>query len=293
MPILLPLAFLFDQAVPAAKPPPSPAEIAAGAPAAAWRAIADEDILIFTLFNRRQVIVQLAASFAPRHVERMRLLAGSRWWNGASVYRVQDNYVAQWGDASEKKPLPAGVADGGAAEYERIGGAPVLRMTRPDSFAAIAGFSDDGWPVASDGKYSWLTHCYGMVGVARDLAPSVGSGAELYAVIGHAPRALDRNIALVGRVIEGIDALSSLPRGTGKLGFYEKDQVPAAIVSARLASALLPAERPRFEYLMPTSPTFARYLKARENREPPFFTVSAGGADLCSVAVPVRRRSAG
>ena len=111
-------------------------------------------------------------------------------------------------------------------------------MTRPDSFAAIAGFDAAGWPVASDGKTSWLTHCYGMVGVGRDLAPSVGSSAELYAVIGHAPRALDRNIALVGRVIEGIDALSSLERGTGKLGFYGDAQTPTPIVSARLASAL-------------------------------------------------------
>jgi len=130
-----------------------------------------------------------------------------------------------------------------------------------------------------------------MVGVGRDLAPSVGSSAELYAVIGHAPRALDRNIALVGRVIEGIDALSSLERGTGKLGFYGDGQKPTPIVSARLASAMPAGERPQFEYLSPASPDFARYLHARENREPPFFTVPAGGADLCNVPVPIRRKT--
>ena len=34
---------------------------------------------------------------------------------------------------------------------------------------------------------------------------------------------LDRNIALVGRVIEGIEHMSSLPRGTGALGFCETE----------------------------------------------------------------------
>jgi len=296
MPISRPLAAAFSaQAAPrpakrASKPPLSPGEIAAAAPATAWRTIPDDDILIFTLANGRKVIVQLAPSFAPRHVERMRILANARWWDATSVYRVQDNYVAQWGDVTEKKKLPAGVADSGPAEYVRAGGVPSVRMTRPDSYASIAGFDAAGWPVASDGKSSWLTHCYGMVGVGRDLAPSIGSGAELYAVIGHAPRPLDRNIAIVGRVIEGIDALSSLERGTGKLGFYGDGQRPTPIVTARLASALAPADRPHFQYLMPGSATFAKYLKARENREPPFFTVPAGGADICNVPVPVRRK---
>ncbi|GAA3255116.1 hypothetical protein GCM10020258_13330 [Sphingomonas yabuuchiae] len=42
-----------------------------------------------------------------------------------------------------------------------------------------------------------------------------GVGAELYTIIGHSPRGLDRNIAVVGRVVDGMDALSTLPRGTG------------------------------------------------------------------------------
>lgn len=276
---------------PAATPPLSPTEIVNKAPSAAWRTIADDDILIFTLANGRKVIIQLAPTFAPRHVARMRILANAHWWDDTSVYRIQDNYVAQWGDVTEKKKLPAGVADEGPSEYTRAGGLPVVRMTRPDSFAPVAGFTADGWPVASDGKRSWLTHCYAMVGVGRDLAPSIGSSAELYAVIGHAPRALDRNIALVGRVVDGIDALSSLERGTGKLGFYGDGQKPTPIVSARLASALPPGERPHFEYLSPASPDFARYLHARENREPPFFTIPAGGADICNVPVPVRRKT--
>ena len=293
MPILtlLSLALAAQSAVaPSTAPqPPSPADIVARAAPASWRSIPADDLVIYTLADGRQVVVWLAPGFAPEHVARIRALAKAGWWDGASIYRVQDNYVAQWGDVTEKKPLPSGVADAGPAEYEVTAQRIAVPMTRPDSYAVRAGFSADGWPVAGNGTASWLTHCYGMVGVARDLAPSIGSGGELYAVIGHAPRALDRNIALVGRVIEGIDALSSLPRGTGKLGFYDKGQTPTGIVRAQLASGVPEAARPKFQYLAPTSRDFAAYLHARENREPPFFTVPAGGADVCSVPVPVRR----
>lgn len=152
-----------------------------------------------------------------------------------------------------------------------------------------------GWPLASGGFPNpeqdrwWPVHCYGMVGVGRNLSPDTGSGAELYTVIGHAPRHLDRNIALVGRVIEGIEHLSSLPRGTGALGFYESAEERVPILSVRLATELPTAEQPRFEYLSTESESFARYADARANRRDPFFNVPAGGADICNIPVPVRR----
>ncbi len=135
----------------------------------------------------------------------------------------------------------------------------------------------------------WPVHCYGTVGVGRNLSPDTGSGAELYTVIGHAPRHLDRNIAVVGRVIEGIEHLSSLPRGKGQLGFYEDADKRVPITSIRLASTLPKADQPRFEYLITEGETFARYADARANRRDPFFNVPAGGADICNIPVPVRR----
>lgn len=137
----------------------------------------------------------------------------------------------------------------------------------------------------------WPTHCYGMVGVGRNYSPDTGSGAELYTVIGHAPRHLDRNIALVGRVIEGMQFLSSLPRGSGALGFYtdEESAKRTPILTVRVASDLPPSEQPKFEYLSTESPTFAAYADAIANRRDPFFIVPAGGADICNIKVPVRR----
>ena len=107
-------------------------------------------------------------------------------------------------------------------------------------------------------------------------------------MIGQAPRHLDRNIALVGRVIEGMENLSSLPRGTGDLGFYETPEQQTPIISVRLASELPEAERPSFQYLSTESATFARYAEARANRRDPFFNVPAGGADICNIPVPIR-----
>ncbi len=153
-----------------------------------------------------------------------------------------------------------------------------------------------GWPIAGSMSNQeqpenrfWPVHCYGMVGVGRGMSPDTGSGAELYTVIGHAPRHLDRNIALVGRVVEGIEHLSSLPRGTGALGFYEDPAQRVPIASVRLASDLPEAERPDFAFLATEGPTFARYAEARASRTDPFFIAPAGGADICNIPIPVKR----
>jgi peptidylprolyl isomerase len=125
------------------------------------------------------------------------------------------------------------------------------------------------------------------------VSPNTGTGAELYVVIGHAPRHLDRNIALIGRVVDGIEHLSSLPRGTLGLGFYEKPEQRTPIASVRLASELPSAEQPRFEYLSTNGATWARYALARANRRDDFFIRPAGAADLCNLPVPVRRVTQG
>jgi Peptidyl-prolyl cis-trans isomerase (rotamase) - cyclophilin family len=168
---------------------------------------------------------------------------------------------------------------------------------RKDAYAAGTGVML-GWPVAFDQASGeddhtpssaariWPVHCYGMVGVGRNLSPDTGTGAELYVVIGQAPRQLDRNIALVGRVIAGIEHLSSLPRGTGELGFYETPQERTPIVSVRMGNEV--AGLPAYEYLATDSASFAAYANKRANRKDDFYIQPAGGVDVCNVPVPVR-----
>ena len=274
-------------AAPPAKPK-TPSEIVTAAPRADWREVPAEDLVVFELDGGRKVVMQLAPAFAPIHVANIRALARGGWWDGAKIYRVQDNYVVQWGNNESDKALPQGVVAKPPAEYHRARkGLTIVPLRSPDAYAPAAGFAG-GWPVAYDPKAGTanLAHCYAMVGVGRDLSPDTGTGGELYAVIGHAPRHLDRNIALVGRIVSGFEAMSSLPRGTEALGFYKERSSDVPIVRARLAADLPAAERPRFEYL--TGPSFAAYLHARKNRQDDFFIRPAGGADLCNVNVPVR-----
>ena len=271
----------------------TPNEIVAAAPASAWRAIPADDLLILDIAgNRGRVVIQLAPAFAPVHAANIKALARAGYWNGATIYRVQENYVVQWGNNESEKPWPAGVTPKPPAEYTRpLKGLRVTPLGSPDPYAPAAGFSD-GWPIAYSPRAGWanLAHCYASVGVGRDLSPDTGTGGELYAAIGHAPRQLDRVIAVVGRVVEGLEHMTILPRGTEALGFYKDKAQHVPIASVRLASTLPPAEQPAFEYMDTASPTFARYLKVRANRFDDFYILPAGGVDLCNVQVPVRRK---
>jgi peptidylprolyl isomerase len=276
-----------------AKKLPTPNDIVAASPASAWKTIPAEDLLVMDMADGGRVVIQLAPAFAPVHVSNVRALARGHYWNGATIYRVQDNYVAQWGLNESDKPWPAGVMPKPPAEYTRpLKGLALKPLGYSDPYAAGAGFVD-GWPVAYSPKTGWanLTHCYGSVGVGRDLSPDTGTGGELYAVIGHAPRHLDRNIAVVGRVIDGIDKLSSLPRGTEALGFYKDKAQNVPIASVRLASDMAASARPSYEVMDTQSATFARYLKVRANRHDDFYIRPAGGVDLCNVQVPVRKKT--
>lgn len=284
------LAFIPASAAIAADPPATPAAVVAAAPASAWRAIAAENLLVMTIEGGKRVVIEVAPAFAPRHVANIRALAKAHWWDGTSINRVQDNYVVQWGDATEKKPLPPGLSPTSPADYVRSIANVRLAITpspSADAYAPGTGYSD-GWPMAMDGDGAWLPHCYGFVGVGRNVSPDAGTGAELYAVNGQAPRQLDRNIAVVGRVVEGMAHLSSLPRGSGELGFYTADEKTVPILSVRLASELPEAERPHFQVMDVASPSFAAYLRLRANRKDDFYDRPAGGVDLCNAPVPVR-----
>lgn len=290
--LLLVSSALLVAAAPPEKPK-TPSEIVAQAPAGAWRDIPADDLLVIELRTGR-VVIQLAPIFAPVHVANIRALAQGGWWSGSAIYRVQDNYVVQWGNNESDKPLPKGVVAKPPAEYHRsLKGLAVTPLGYPDDYAPRAGFAS-GWPVGYDPKAGTanLAHCYGYVGVGRDLSPDTGTGGELYAVIGHAPRHLDRNIAVVGRVIDGIERLSALPRGTEALGFYKDESQNVPIASVLLASEIPAQSRPEFQVMDTASATFASYLRARANRKDDFFIRPAGGVDLCNVQVPVRRKPA-
>jgi peptidylprolyl isomerase len=274
-------------AAPADKHVPSSADVIAAAPAEAWRPIPRENVLRMELADGRAIVIELAPLFAPLHIANVRELVRQKWFDGHAIVRVRDNYVAQWGGPRDDRAVPEGVPVNLPAEYDRpLKGVPFTPLPFPDSYASRVGFVDT-WPAAPDSKSVWLTHCYGTVAVGRVNTPDTGSGIELYAAIGHAPRHLDRNLAVIGRVLEGMEILAALPRGAPPQGNYEHAQfVPIARIHGFSAGD---PDAPRYEVLRSESRSFAQYVTTRANRQDQFFVRSAGGVDVCNVQVPIRR----
>jgi len=267
--------------------PVTVADLLANAPASDWRTPDPENTLYMDL-DKGRVVIELAARVAPQHVANLRTLVRAHYFDGLAIIRVQDNYVVQWADPDHKRPVPAGVhpsveltaASGADARFEPL--------AEHDVYAPQVGFLD-GFPAARDPRSHqvWLAHCYGMVGAGRDDPPE-SDGTELYAVIGNAPRQLDRNVALLGRVIQGMELLSSLPRGSGEMGFYLPAEPVAPIRSVRLVADVPPAERTPIEVLRTNSATFRAVLAQRRSRHESWFQVSPDRIDLCNVPLPAR-----
>ena len=275
-------------AVPTPGSVPSPAEIVAKAPASAWRDVAPEHLLVMKLADGDRVVIELAPDFAPVHVANIVRLAKAHQWNGGAITRVQDNYVVQWRVHDEAASLPKGFVMHPPAEYERpLAGLDYRALGYPDAYAPQAGFAG-GWAVGRDKNLVWPAQCYGMVGVGRDMPPDTGDGRELYVVNGEAPRQLDRNLAVVGRVLEGMEHLGALTRGTGDLGFYTDARQTIPIASITLASDMAQTVRPVYQVMRIDTPSFTAYLDARAARRDPFFVHPAGGVSLCNVPLPAR-----
>ncbi len=303
--LMLALAGLLSTAVaaPAKKPAATPVpkktaqEILAGSPAGDWRALDPENTLLMDL-AAGQVIIELAPRFAPAHAANIRALARGGYWDGLAILRVQDNFVTQWGDPDGEAPdkakaLPAGAQAKLPAEFsmpiDTIGKAVgFARLADKEGWAPRTGFAQ-GMPVAADPKTgkAWLAHCYGMVGAGRSDAVDSSNGTELYAVIGQAPRGLDLNITLVGRVLKGMELLSALPRGTAAMGFYDKPEQRTGIQRMRLLAEVPAAERPALQVLRTESATWTQLLDARRYRGG-WFVHSPGYIDICSATVPTR-----
>jgi peptidylprolyl isomerase len=272
-------------------PPRTMADVLAASTPADWRPLDPQNTLYLQLASGR-VVIELAPDFAPAHAANLRTLVRQKYFDGLGVIRSQDNFVVQWGDADGKRSL--GEARATLPPEFSVplrASLPFTRLPDPDGYAPEVGFSG-GFPAARDpaAGQAWLAHCYGMVGAGRGNEPESGNGTELYVVTGHAPRQLDRNIALVGRVLLGMELLSVLPRGTGPLGFYEQPSQHVPIASVRLAADVPEAERLRIEVLRTDTATFAALVEARRNRRDDWYKVPAGYIDLCNVPLPVRTK---
>jgi cyclophilin family peptidyl-prolyl cis-trans isomerase len=267
--------------------PVTVADLLAGSPAADWRVPNPDDTLYLELVHGR-VVIELATRVVPQHAANIKALVRAHYFDGLAIIRAQDNYVVQWDDETHRRPLPPSIRPSVEFTADAHAAARFEPLPDRDLYAPQVGFLD-GFPAGRDPRTHtvWLAHCYGMVGAGRD-DPAESTGAEMYAVIGNAPRQLDRNVALVGRVLKGMELLSTLPRGSGEMGFYVAAEPPAPIKSMRLASDVPEAERTPIEVLRTESATFRAVLEQRRERREPWFKHNPAAIDLCNVPLPVR-----
>lgn len=265
------------------------AEVLKASQASDWRPLNPENTLYLEL-EKGRVVIELAPAFAPKNVANIKTLVKEGYFDGLAIIRSHDNYVAQWGDPGEKREFKNASKKVDAeftVKYKLAD--PFTRLPDVDGYAPQVGHVN-GFSAGRDPKSrtTWLTHCYGAIGVARGNEVDSGNGSSLYAVTGHAPRNLDRNITVVGRVMHGIELLSSLPRGTGALGFYEKPEERTPIKTIRLAADVPEAERSNLEVFRTDTNSFKALVEAQRNRAGDWYKFAANHIELCNVPVPVR-----
>jgi peptidylprolyl isomerase len=275
-------------------PKPSVADLLKMSKPSDWRPL-DADNTLYMELPEGRVVIELAPTFAPNHAQNIKALVREHYFDGLAIIRSQDNWVVQWGEP-DGVPHPRPVKTAKAtlkAEFT----APIQNdkhftaMPDPDGYAPQVGHSD-GFPVGHDPKKgeAWLLHCYGMVGVARDNDADSGGGTQLYVPIGQPPRMLDRNLTVVGRVVQGMQLLSTAPRGTGAMGFYEKPEQFVPIQSVKVAADVPEAQRTRLEVMRTEAPIYQAVVEAQRNRGGPFTKVAAGYIDVCAAPIPVREQ---
>jgi peptidylprolyl isomerase len=236
-----------------------------------WREVEPENLVFMELLEGR-VTIELNPLFAPKTVQQFRQLVQERFYDGLSFYRVIDGFVAQGGDGSDLGELSQMPLIKAEFETELPEDTEFTLVQKDDLFAPETGFID-GFAVARDPskEQAWLTHCPGTVAMARnDGADS--SRTDFYIVIGQAPRYLDRNMNVFGRVIEGMDIVQKIRRGpVNDSGVIQDDMASSRIRTMSLASDIPEEERLTAFVIDTNSKGFRKLLKDRRNRKQKFF----------------------
>lgn len=236
-----------------------------------WREI-DPENLVFMELPAGTVTIELNPVFAPKTVNQFRELIRDRFYDGLGFYRVIDGFVAQGGDGSDLGELSDKPNIDAEFEIKWAESMAWQLAQEPDLFAPQTGFID-GFPAARDpesGK-TWLAHCPGMIAMGRNNDKD-SSRSDFYIVIGQAPRYLDRNMNVFGRVIDGMEAVQQIQRGPKtNNGIFRDDARITRMRSVRLASDIPEDDRKKAYVVDTNSIGFEDSLDDRRDRRQAFF----------------------
>ncbi|WP_206074676.1 peptidylprolyl isomerase [Pseudoalteromonas rubra] len=259
----------------------SPADIIAHASETDWRIVEPEQILKITLPGG-PVYVELNPELAPGHVSNIKALAREGFYQGLSIYRFVEGFVAQGGDQSdEKRPVNGKKTIPGEFYLETATPLEITGLNLVDGYAPRSGFLH-GFAVAQndEGTRTWQTHCPGAFAMARQNDADSG-GTEFYFTLS-AQRYLDLNTTVFGRVLAGMEHVQRLHRQPqGRLPFNP-------ILAVEVLADIEKTDKQRFRVFNTESRAFRALIAARKNRPEAWFLHQANHTDVCAINVPVQ-----
>ena len=138
-----------------------------------------------------EVKIELFPDTAPKHVERIKILANEGKYDGVVFHRVIEGFMAQTGD------VQFGNSSLESFDLKRAG---TGGSNLPDLPA----------------EFSNIPHEKGTLSMARSSDPNSGN-SQFFICLESAPH-LDRNYTVFGKVIEGMDFVDQIKRGDGPNG---------------------------------------------------------------------------
>ena len=236
-----------------------------------WRVL-DKDKTVLLTLPHGKVVIELAPQFSPKHVEQFIKLTKSGHYDGNKFYRVIDGFVAQGGpkDGSRKdKLVPLLKMEGDFTTDENW---QFTKIQDNDLFAEQTGFKD-GFPIGHNPseKKAWLTHCPGVIAMARGNEPDSGS-SHFYIVNGQATRYLDRIMTVFGRVVYGMNNIQAITRTSvieGDKPVDEKDHTP--MISMQMMSDVPKELQINIEVKNTEHPKYSEMIVKRKKRDGAFF----------------------
>ena len=239
-----------------------------------WRALDPENVLVIDT-SKGRLMIEMRPDMAPKSVERVKMLAREKIYNGLQFHRVIGNFVAQTGNPDNK--------DNGKSAYPNL--APEMKFKHQrkaiDVWASNAGDAASGLlgsvpfqsvPLSADqqDRVGWGAHCAGVMGMGRD-TPLDSANSEFYFMLGNS-RDMDHDYTVVGRVVVGMDVLRALKQG-------EPPASPDTMQSVRLLADLPGAERPKVSIL--TGKALRSLIQKVRHQKAADFSV-------CDVVVPFK-----
>lgn len=219
--------------------------------ASIWRALDVENTLIIDS-SKGRIIVEMRPEFAPKAIERIKLLAREKVYDGLQFHRVIAGFVAQTGNPNNK--------DGGVSAHPNLVAEFMFKhriktdekniifaAQMSDAVSGLMGsvpfqavaLSDDMRNGKTDFR-AWGAHCAGVAGMGRGEARD-SANSELYFML-DAARRLDKDYTVFGRVVVGMDVLKKLQIG-------EPHAQPDVMNSVRVLADMPVNQRPTVSVL--------------------------------------------